>query len=353
MGGSFPASWNEAIIIPIPKPGRDATDPNNYRPIALTSCICKTMERMINQRFVWFLERASLLTAAQSGFRTKRSTVDHLVRLETYIREGFLKGEHVVSIFFDLEKAYDTTWKYGILNDLHEIGLRGRLPLFIKRFLNNRQFSVRVGTSISDTYNQEMGVPQGSILSVTLFIIKINSIVNCMGPGADCSLFVDDFCISYRSKSMHTVERQLQHHLNRLQNWAVENGFKFSTAKTVCMHFCQQRRIHPDPELYLGQSQIPVLAETKFLGLIFDKKLTFIPHINNLKKRCTTALNLIRVVAHTDWGGERKVLLQLYHALVRSKLDYGCMVYGSARPSYLKVLDTVQNQGLRLCLGAF
>jgi len=115
-----------------------------------------------------------------------------------------------------------------------------------------------------------MGVPQGSILSVTLFIIKINSIVNCMGPGADCSLFVDDFCISYRSKSMHTVERQLQHHLNRLQNWAVENGFKFSTNKTVCTHFCQRRGIHPDPEL--DQE------------LIFDKKFTFIPHINDLKR---------------------------------------------------------------------
>ena len=62
-------------------------------------------------RLVWYLESSSLITEAKSGFRKTRSTMDHLVRFETFVREGFLKGEHVVSIFFDLEKAYDTTWK--------------------------------------------------------------------------------------------------------------------------------------------------------------------------------------------------------------------------------------------------
>ena len=60
--------------------------------------------------------------------------MDHLVRFETFVREGFLNGEHVVSIFFDLEKAYGTTWKYGIMKNLHDMDLRGRLPLFIQNF---------------------------------------------------------------------------------------------------------------------------------------------------------------------------------------------------------------------------
>ena len=79
-------------------------------------------------------------------------------------------------LFFDLEKAYYTTWKHGILKDLYGAGLRGRMPLFIQHFLNNRTFKVRLGALLSDIHNQEMGVPQGSILSVTLFILKINSI---------------------------------------------------------------------------------------------------------------------------------------------------------------------------------
>ena len=78
--GFFPSDWHLATIIPVPKPGKDHTDPSNYRPIALTSCLCKTMERMVNNRLVWYLESNNILTPQQSGFRKNRSTVDHLVR---------------------------------------------------------------------------------------------------------------------------------------------------------------------------------------------------------------------------------------------------------------------------------
>ena len=349
----LPDSWNEAIVIPIPKPGKDSTNPANYRPIALTSCICKTMERMVNDRLVWFLEKNKLIATVQSGFRKQRGTLDHLVRFETFIREAFIKKEHVVSVFFDLESAYDTTWKYGIMNDLHDYGIRGRLAYFISAFLNERQFRVRVGDTFSNPHEQEMGVPQGSILSVTLFSVKINNIVKSVCPGVECFLYVDDFCICYRSKQMHTIERQLQQVLNNLSKWSSENGFKFSKTKTKCMHFCQSRKLHLDPELTLDDVQIEVVPEFKFLGLLFDSKLSFIPHINYLSNKCQKALNPLRVVSSMEWGADRKVLLRLYRSLVRSKLDYGCIVYGSARQSYLRKLDSIHNQGLRLALGAF
>ena len=349
----MPKSWKEATIIPIPKPGKDNTNPNNYRPIALTSCICKTLERMINERLVWYLEKNNIITEFQSGFRHQRSTNDHLVRLETFIREAFIKKEHLVAVFFDLEKAYDTTWKYGIMNDLHEIGLKGRLPIFVQNFLSNREFKVRVGSTLSEAHNQEQGVPQGSILSATLFSLKINNIVKCLNPGVDCSLYVDDFLICYRSKNMNTIERQLQLTLNKIQKWSTENGFKFSKSKTVCMHFCHLRKDHNDPILTLDGTPIPVVEENKFLGVIFDRKLSFIPHIKQLKAKCQKALNLLRVVAHTNWGADRKVLLNLYRTIIRSKLDYGSIIYGSARKSYLEMLDPIHHQGLRLALGAF
>ena len=129
--GEFPECWSEATVIPIPKPGKDHSDPNNYRPISLTSCVCKTLERMINDRLVWYLENNKILTDIQCGFRKRKSTLDHLVRLESFIRDAFFNKQQVVSIFFDLEKAYDTTWKYGILKDLRVAGLRGRMPIFI------------------------------------------------------------------------------------------------------------------------------------------------------------------------------------------------------------------------------
>jgi len=82
---------------------------------------------------MWFLENNNILTEYHSGFRKNRSTTDQLIRLQSFC-EAFVRREHVMSIFFHLEKAYDTTWKYGIFCDLHEAGIRGRLPDFISTF---------------------------------------------------------------------------------------------------------------------------------------------------------------------------------------------------------------------------
>ena len=119
------------------------------------------------------------------------------------------------------------------------------------------------------------------------------------------------------------------------------------------MRLSNLRGVHPDPELYVDKTKIEVVSEFKFLGIIFDTKLSFLPHITTHKKKCKKALNILKVVAHSEWGADRKVLLRLYRSLIRSKLDYGSVVYVSARKSYLKILDTIHNEGLRLVLGAF
>ena len=305
--GVFPESWRLATIVPFPKPGKDHADPSNYRPIALTSCLCKTLERMINKRLVWYLESNNLITKFQSGFRAERSTNDNLVRLETFIRDAFIKREHVVAVFFDLD---------GILKDLHNFGLRGRLPNFIKSFLEDRTIQVLIGSTLSDFYDPEQGVPQGAILSTTLFNVKLNDIIKCLDYKTDGSLYVDDFCICFHSKNMHTIERHLQQCLNRIEDWATKNGIKFSKSKTQCIHFCQQRKPHNDPVLNIYGSQIPVVDESKFLGVRFDRKLSFIPHIKYVKAKCLKALNLLKVLSHTSWGAERTTLLHLYRSLI-------------------------------------
>ena len=349
----FPDSWRVATIIPIPKPEKNSLYPFNYRPIALTSCLCKTMERMVNKRLVWFIESNNLYTNSQCGFRSQRSTMDHVVRLETSIREANIQRQHLIAVFFDLEKVYETTWRYGILKDLHNMGLRGRLPNLIKAFLTDRKFQVRIGTTLSDIQQQEEGVPQGSILSVTLFNIKINSITNCLNLGVDSYLYVDDFCITSKSKYIRTAEHQLQQSINKINKWATINGFKISKTKTQCVHFCQLRKMHNDPTLKLDDSEIPVVSQYKFLGIIFDRKLSFIPYIQYIKDKCNKTLKLLRIIAHTDWGADFQTLLKSYRTLIRSKIDYGCYVYRAARKSYLKILNTVHHEGLRLILGAF
>ena len=120
------------------------------------------------------MESNGLIINFQCGFRSKRSTIDHLVRLETFVREAFIKKEHLTAVFFDLEKGYDTTWKYGIMRDLNDFDLKGRLPNFIDNFLSNRCFKVCVGTTLSDLQGQEEGVPQGSILSLLCLVSRLN-----------------------------------------------------------------------------------------------------------------------------------------------------------------------------------
>ena len=160
-------------------------------------------------------------------------------------------------------------------------------------------FKIGVGNIYSDPYSEEAGVPQGSILSVTLFCLKINNIVSCLLPDIKSSLYVDDLAIYYSSSHMPSIERKLQQSLYRLGRWCDENGFKFSPTKTMCVHFYQLWKQHLDPELYLNGTQIPTIGEAKFLGLLFDSKLPFIPHITSLTSRCIKSLDLIQVLSNT------------------------------------------------------
>ncbi|GFT99251.1 probable RNA-directed DNA polymerase from transposon X-element [Trichonephila clavipes] len=115
----FPSNWREPIVIPILKPGKVTTDPLSYRPIALTSCFCKTFERRVNSRLVYVLEKEKCISPLQSGFRKGRSTLDNLVFLESQIRNAFVRRNHLVSLFLDIEKAYDRTWRISSTNPPH------------------------------------------------------------------------------------------------------------------------------------------------------------------------------------------------------------------------------------------
>ncbi|KAG8181031.1 hypothetical protein JTE90_024777 [Oedothorax gibbosus] len=223
----FPTSWQRAIVIPIAKPGKDPQDAGNYLPIALTSCLCKLMERMVNARLVYCLEEKGAFSPFQSGFRHHRSTIDNVLLLETSIREAFVRNQHL-------------------------------------NFLKTRVFQVRVGSTLSRDFYQREGVPQGSVLSVVLFILLINGIVEQLPPAVKGTLFVDDFQISCASTNMSTVERQLQIAIRKITDWTNNNGFVISNQKTICMHFCRKRGLHLDPEIILNGVALPVRSEAKF-----------------------------------------------------------------------------------------
>ena len=145
---------------------------------------------MVNQRLMCFLEKNNILCPQQSGFRKNKSTMDSLSQLTCHIEKAFKERKHTTAVFFDLEKTYDTVWRAEILNSFHDMGLRRNLPNFIKNFLTNRKFFVRVAASHSNYTKQEEGLPQGSVLSVTCFAVAINDIVKQLATGVHCTLYV-------------------------------------------------------------------------------------------------------------------------------------------------------------------
>ena len=351
----FPKSWRHAIVIPVPKPGKDPSHPNNYRPISLTSCLCKLLEKMVNNRLTWCLRKNNVISSTQFGSQLGRSTLDSLAQLEDHIRRGFERKRITAAIFFDIQKAYDTTWRHLILKTLHQNEFRGNLPIFIKNFLEERTFQTRIENVFSDTFCLDCGVPQGSVLSGTLFILAINDIVRQLPQGVQNNLYVDDFAIYYSSNNLRHIQRILNLSISNIVKWTESVGFHLSIEKTQAILFYKDSRWKKNQEIRLEIKDkiIPISESVKFLGLVFDTHLNWKSHVSYIKTKCKLALNLIKKLAHTVWGAKRIVLIHIYKALIQSVLDYGSPIYGSASDHVLNQLNPIQTQGLRICTGAF
>ena len=222
--------------------------------------------------------------------------IDPLLLLTNKIQQGFARQLQTIGVFFDLEKAYDTTWRHGIIKQLHKLGIKGNMIRFISDFLCDRYIKVRVGNKISSAYKQEEGVPQGSVLSVTCFALAINCIVDQISPPVMGSLFVDDFAIYITGYDASELCRHLQKSIDAVSKWANNNGFKFSTSKTVAVRFTRSTRQETVPVLKLNGEIIPYDNTVKFLGMTFDSKLTWSSHIDTLKTKVKKSLNILKVV---------------------------------------------------------
>ena len=176
-----------------------------------------------------------------------------------------------------------------------------------------------MGQHLSDRYTLEEGVPQGCVVSVTLFTVKVNQLGNIIpnDPKFLSSLYVDDFQLSFRDISLVTVGRKLQTVLYSIHEWcnnavvtprrcysrSVKNGFTFSLQKTKPIHFTQIPRLHLKPELHLQNEVIEYKNGFKFLGLIWDDELTWALHVSELKNKCKKMIGMIKFISSRDWGG--------------------------------------------------
>ena len=350
--GKLPVKWKHAVIIPILKPGKDPSAPSSYRPIALTAVLGKVMERMVTNRLVYVLETNNYFVNYQNGFRIGRNTLDSIAVLDQDIRKAIINKESVIGVFLDIEKAYDSMWKDGVLIKLHDAGIRGRMFYWIKDFLNNRSIQVRVGGELSMAASIENGTPQGSVISPVLFNVMINYIFQQVPSSFGKSLFADDGAIWKKGRNINYLFRQMQEAVDQVVLWANKWGFRISTAKSNFMIFGYKKKI-PDLRVTMYGCPLERVKEFKYLGLWMDERLTWNHHIDKVLSKCEKVINILRSLAGSDWGAERDTLLMIYQAMIRSNLDYGCVIFGAAAKTTLSKLDRAQAKALRLCCGAF
>ncbi|MDW3615091.1 MAG: reverse transcriptase family protein, partial [Nitrososphaeraceae archaeon] len=350
--GSLAADWKEALVLPLAKYGANPSDPNSYRPISLTSVLCKILERMIANRLTWYLEQNNLLNESQSGFRKNRSTIDQLIRLHDDVNKAIHNKGYTVAVLLDFTKAFDLVWKEGLLHKIRTLGIQGNMHNWISNFLTERTIRVKVGGNISDSFTLENGTPQGSVISPLLFLIMINDIPTVNDNLTKSSLFADDSAIWRSGKNLQQIIKNLQKIMNKICDWSDNWGFKISETKTVAIVFTKKRNSNQIKKLKINDKEIKYEKEAKFLGMLFDNKNTWNSHIKQLVDKCKSRINLLRSVTGHQWGANKKTLLMMYRALIRSRLDYGSQLFHTASATALKKLDTVQSTCLRIICGS-
>ena len=317
--GKLPDQWKEATIIPLLKPNKDSNDPKSYRPISLTSAICKTMETMVNNRAKKILDKQ--ISDTQSGFRNNRSTIDQLIKLESAIEAGQLNDKKVVAVFLDLKKAFDLMWRKGIILKLTEFGIRGKMLIWINDFLVDRKIRVKVLDQVSDYQKTENGSPQGVVLSPTLFNVIMDTLRTAMNhimvtKGIDLSQFADDSAFWKSAKGLKKALYIIQLALYVIEDWGKNWGFEISPDKTQVVIFNPKGTDTSKlRKLKLNGRILEYKREATFLGMIFDDKLTWRKHIDKLVTKCQKDLNVLRAVSVTSFGADKKTLRNLYVAL--------------------------------------
>lgn len=219
--GKIPNAWKESQITMIPKGSKVASDPNNYRPISLLSCLGKLVERIVAQRLVAFLEKKKIIIKQQSGFRTGRRTTDNLAFLTQKISESILrKSRKVVALSFDIQAAFDTVWHMGLISKLISCQVPAYIILWVFAFLGNRSFVVKVNNFISSKSPILAGVPQGSSLSPILFSVFINDIpTRYVNNVAHSLLFADDLLTFFTFRKTGNVANLIKNYLKEIETW--------------------------------------------------------------------------------------------------------------------------------------
>ena len=340
--GSVPSGWRVGCVVPVPKTTA-ASSCSEFRPICLLSCAAKLFGRVLASRLAFCAERRGWLSDAQFGFRERRSVEDQLLSLLDYAADAFDHDRVVVCAFLDLEKAYDTVWRDGVLYRLLALGVTGRMLVWVREFLRGRQGRVRVGGDLSASESYGSGLPQGSCLSPVLFSLYIDPLLRQLScfKGA----FADDVMCAVQGADAAEGSRELSRSLRVAWEWARMYRMRWSLQKCVST-LLSRRGVYQQPAVRFGGQDLRYEAHPRYLGLWLDRRLTFSFHVGKVTAKASRALAFVRQLAGPSWGVDFRNARTLYATVVRPVMEFAVPLWGGAGETVLRSLDRVQLRAL-------
>ena len=339
--GECPEDWRSANITPIHKKG-DRTNPANYRPVSLTSQVCKILESIVRKQILEHLAANNILSDRQHGFREGRSCLSNLLEVMEDWTEILDEGNGIDVAYLDFRKAFDLVSHRHLLYKMSKYGITNQVLGWVEAFLDQRTQKVVIRGTASEPAAVTSGVPQGSVLGPILFLLYINDLpLEVISP---ISLFADDSKIFTKITSErnnreanNTIENEvLQKDLNNVKDWAAKWKMEFNVDKCKIMHL---RHSNPKHEYYMGGTTLEVTKEEKDLGVLVDDKLGFSKHIKGIVGKANRMLGLIRI----GFACLNKMMfMNLYPVLIRPLLEYCVQVWSPSKQGDIDLLEGVQ-----------
>lgn len=342
--GIFPDELKIAKVIPIFK-GGDKSDPGNYRPVSVLSILSKIIEIAIKTRMIKHLEYIKFLHPSQYGFQKASSTVSACLSFTETVLSFINENKKTGSTFIDIKKAFDSVDHRLLLLKLKNIGFKDKALKIIESFLTNRYQYVSLDDIKSSKQQVKTGVPQGSILGPTLFIVFINDIFELKTRGK-LQLYADDAGITYGENSYEQLQHHMTEDLVKIKEWMDRNKLTVNFKKTEFMIY-YLRNSNIDKifnEICIENVKIDRVLEYKYLGLIINHNLNWVSHINNTKQRIARFVGVFRKISNCLTEKFRK---QLYFAFVHSYLTCLNPIWASGPNFKMNELQVIQNKAMK------
>ena len=342
LNGQVPNNMKIAKGIPLFKKG-DKLDVSNYRPISLLSSLSKILEKVVDIRTVKFLKAHNIFSNFQFGFREKHNTEHALLNFADKVTHALDECSHMVGIFLDFSKAFDTINHDILLHKLAHYGVRGNALEWFRSYLSNRRQYVFLNNHMSNMQNINCGVPQGSLLGPLLFIIYINDF--CKSSDIlSFILFADDSNLFYSHKNPNTLVNIVNSELIKVTQWIRANKLSLNIQKTKYMLFSHSLNTLPQNNVF-DDAPLEAVSSIKFLGVTVDNKLSWRQHIDNI---CKIISRNIGIINKLKFHFPPSSLLMLYSSLILPYLNYGILVWGNTHQTLLDRLLLLQKKSLRI-----